>query len=127
MNTKNPIKNPNGSIDPVAADQPAIDAALPAKPPIIIFGKVKADSSLTDKTLIKNLKKEGHELTEDMFNKTLLDLEILGLINVSWVAKDTRKIEIASKYEEDDEVELQNKEALKNDYEASFPGTENQV
>ena len=37
MNTKNPIKNPNGSIDPVAADQPAIDAALPAKPPIIIF------------------------------------------------------------------------------------------
>ena len=80
-----------------------------------------------DKTLIKNLKKEGHELTEDMFNKTLLDLEILGLINVSWVAKDTRKIEIASKYEEDDEVELQNKEALKNDYEASFPGTENQV
>ena len=93
----------------------------------IIFGKVKADNSLTDKTLIKNLKKEGHELTEDMFNKTLLDLEILGLVNVSWVAKDTRKIEIASKYEEDDEVELQNKEALKNDYEASFPGTENQV
>ena len=93
----------------------------------IIFGKVKADNSLTDKTLIKNLKKEGHELTEDMFNKTLLDLEILGLNNVSWVAKDTRKIEIASKYEEDDEVELQNKEALKNDYEASFPGTENQV
>ena len=93
----------------------------------IIFGKGKADSALTDKTLIKNLKKEGHELTEDMFNKTLLDLEILGLINVSWVAKDTRKIEIASKYEEDDEVELQNKEALKNDYEASFPGTENQV
>ena len=93
----------------------------------IIFGKVKADNPLTDKTLIKNLKKEGHELTEDMFNKTLLDLEILGLINVSWVAKDTRKIEIASKYEEDDEVELQNKEALKNDYEASFPGTENQV
>ena len=93
----------------------------------IIFGKVKADNSLTDKTLIKNLKKEGHDLTEDMFNKTLLDLEILGLINVSWVAKDTRKIEIASKYEEDDEVELQNKEALKNDYEASFPGTENQV
>ena len=93
----------------------------------IIFGKVKADNSLNYKTIIKNLKKEGHELTEDMFNKTLLDLEILGLINVSWVAKDTRKIEIASKYEEDDEVELQNKEALKNDYEASFPGTENQV
>ena len=93
----------------------------------IIFGKVKADNSLTDKTLIKSIKKDGHELTDDMFNKTLLDLEILGLINVSWIAKDTRKIEIASKYEEEDEIELQNKEALKNDYEASFPGTENQV
>jgi len=62
-----------------------------------------------------------------MFNKTLLDLEILGLIHVSWIAKDTRKIEIASKYEENDEVELQNKETLKNDYEASFPGTKNQI
>ena len=93
----------------------------------IIFGKVKEDNSLTDKTLIKSLKKDGHEFTEDMFNKTLLDLEILGLIHVSWIAKDTRKIEIASQYEENDEVELQNKEALKNDYEASFPGTENQT
>jgi hypothetical protein len=93
----------------------------------IIFGKVKEDSSLTDKTLIKSLKKEGHELTDDIFNKTLLDLEILGLINVSWIAKDTRKIEIASQYEDEDEVELQNKEALKNDYEASFPGTEKQI
>jgi len=93
----------------------------------IIFDKVKEDSSLTDKTLIKSLKKEGHELTDDIFNKTLLDLEILGLINVSWIAKDTRKIEIASQYEDEDEVELQNKEALKNDYEASFPGTEKQI
>ena len=90
----------------------------------IIFGKVKEDSSLTDKTLIKSLKKEGHELTDDIFNKTLLDLEILGLINVTSMTKDTRKIEIAQQDDEDDEIELQNKEALKNDYEASFPGTE---
>ena len=90
----------------------------------VIFGKVKEDSSLTDKTLIKSLKKEGHELTDDIFNKTLLDLEILGLINVTSMTKDTRKIEIAQQDDEDDEIELQNKEALKNDYEASFPGTE---
>ena len=90
----------------------------------IIFDKVKEDSSLTDKTLIKSLKKEGHELTDDIFNKTLLDLEILGLINVTSMTKDTRKIEIAQQDDEDDEIELQNKEALKNDYEASFPGTE---
>ena len=36
-NTKNPTKNPRMSIEPVAADQPAIAAALPANPPITIF------------------------------------------------------------------------------------------
>ena len=55
----------------------------------IIFGKVKADNSLTDKTLIKNLKKEGHELTEDMFNKTLLDLEILGPVSYTHLTLPT--------------------------------------
>ena len=93
----------------------------------IIFGKVKADSSLTDKTLIKNLKKEGHELTEDMFNKTLLDLEILGLINVSWLNKSTRRIEIASNQNEEDDVEMENKKSLENDYESSFPAAKNDI
>ena len=35
--TKNPTKNPKRSILPVAADQPAHAAALPAIPPITIF------------------------------------------------------------------------------------------
>ena len=34
---KKSIKKPKISIEPVAADQPAIEAALPAKPPITIL------------------------------------------------------------------------------------------
>ncbi len=36
-NTKNPIKNPSKSIEPVAADHPAHAAALPAIPPITML------------------------------------------------------------------------------------------
>ena len=48
-------------------------------------------------------------------------MEIMGLINVSWMTKDTRRIEIVSNQEEDDDVELQNEKALEKDYENSFP------
>ena len=48
-------------------------------------------------------------------------MEIMGLINVSWMTKDTRRIEIVSNQEEDDDVELQNEKTLEKDYENSFP------
>ena len=63
-------------------------------------------------------------MTEDKFNKILLDLEIMGLINVAWITKDTRRIEVVVEKEEIDEVEVQNKEMMEKDYEASFPGFE---
>ena len=50
--------------------------------------------SITDKTLAKSLTKDGHNLSDGLFNKTLLDMEIMGLINVNWLTKDTRRIEI---------------------------------
>src|ERR671916_214457 len=37
MKTSHPTKKPNKSIDPVAVAHPAIEAALPAKPPMTIF------------------------------------------------------------------------------------------
>ncbi len=37
--------------------------------------------------------KEGTVMTDGKFNKVLLDLEIMGLISVSWVTKDNRRIE----------------------------------
>jgi len=90
-----------------------------------VFDKIKETGSLTDSELSKALIKDGFVLAEDRFNKILLDLEIMGLIKVTWLTKDTRRIEVVVEKEEDDEIEIQNKEMMEKDYEASFPGTEN--
>ena len=91
----------------------------------LAFDKIKDEGSLTDGELSKKLTKEGYIIPEDKFNKILLDLEIMGLIKVSWLTKDTRRIEVVHEQEEKDEIETQNKEMMEKDYEASFPGTEN--
>jgi len=84
--------------------------------------KIKELGSLTDKTLAKNLVKDGYQLSDALFNKTLLDMEIMGLVKINWLTKDTRRIEIVSNQEEEeDEVEMQNKKTLEKDYENSFP------
>ncbi|HLC24034.1 MAG TPA: hypothetical protein VJJ25_00195 [Nitrosopumilaceae archaeon] len=90
----------------------------------LVYEKVKEAGSLTDSELSKILVKEGIVLPDDEFNKTLLDLEIYGLIKVGWLTKDERRIEIVEKQEEEDEVEVQNREKLERDYEAGFPGVE---
>ena len=87
----------------------------------IVMEKVKEKGSITDTTLIKSLVKDGYHISDDLFNKTLLDMEIMGLINVNWLTKDTRRIEIVTNKEEDDDVELQNQKSLEKDYEDSFP------
>jgi len=88
----------------------------------IVIDKVKELGSITDKTLAKKLVKDGYHLSDDLFNKILLDMEIMGLINVNWLTKDTRRIAIVSKQEEEeDDVEIQNKKTLEKDYESSFP------
>ena len=87
----------------------------------IVIEKIKESGSITDKTLAKSLTKDGYDLSDGLFNKTLLDMEIMGLINVNWLTKDTRRIEIVSNKKEEDEVELQNEKALEKDYENSFP------
>ena len=89
--------------------------------------KVKEKGSITDTTLVKDLVKDGYNISDGLFNKTLLDMEIMGLINVNWLTKDTRRIEIVSKQEEGDDVELQNEKALEKDYESSFPQSNNEL
>jgi len=89
-----------------------------------VFDKIKEAGSLTDSELFKALSKDGIIMTEDKFNKILLDLEIMGLVNVAWITKDARRIEAITVKEELDEIEEQNKEAMEKDYEASFPGFE---
>ena len=87
----------------------------------IVIDKIKESGSITDKTLAKNLIKDGYNLSDGLFNKILLDMEIMGLINVNWLTKDTRRIAIVSKQEEEDDVEMQNEKTLEKDYENSFP------
>jgi len=87
----------------------------------IVIDKIKESGSITDKTLAKKLIKDGYNLSDGLFNKILLDMEIMGLINVSWLTKDTRRIAIVSKQEEEDDVEMQNEKTLEKDYESSFP------
>jgi hypothetical protein len=89
--------------------------------------KVGATGSITDKTLVKSLVKDGYHMSDELFNKTLLDMEIMGLVNVSWLTKDTRRIEIVSKHEEEDYVETQDKKTLEKDYEDSFPESNNNI
>ena len=93
----------------------------------IIIDKVKELGSITDKTLAKKLVKDGYNLSDGIFNKILLDMEIMGLIKVNWLTKDTRRIAIVSKQEEEDDVEMQNEKTLEKDYENSFPESNNGV
>ena len=89
--------------------------------------KVKEKGSITDATLAKSLVKDGYHISDDLFNKTLLDMEIMGLINVNWLTKDTRRIEIVSNQAEEDDVELQNEKTLEKDYENSFPESNSEI
>ena len=89
--------------------------------------KIKESGSISDKTLIKSLAKDGYNMSDELFNKTLLDMEIMGLVTVNWLTKDTRRIEIISVQEEEDEVEAQNKKVLEKDYENSFPESNGNV
>jgi hypothetical protein len=51
---------------------------------------------MTDTDLMNALQKEGLTLADSDFNKTLMDLEIYGLVRVSWVSKDKRRIELTA-------------------------------
>ena len=89
-----------------------------------VYEMIKESGSLTDSELSKLLTKGGISIPEDEFNKTLLNLEIYGLIKVSWLTKEQRRIEIVEKENEVDEVEQQSREKLERDYEAGFPGVD---
>jgi hypothetical protein len=60
----------------------------------LIYEKIKQQGNITDGELMNLLAKEGVAVTEPQFNKTLLDLEIYGLIRVGWITKDKRRIEV---------------------------------
>ena len=88
-----------------------------------ILETIKQKESFTDKELEKLLAKNGTVISESEFNKVLLDLEIMGLISVSWVTKENRRVEAITVKIEKDEYEEQIKNAEEKDYEASFPNS----
>ena len=61
----------------------------------LMYEKIKHLGNVTDAELMNILSKEGVSITEPQFNKTLLELEIYGLIRVGWITKDKRRIENA--------------------------------
>jgi len=91
----------------------------------LVLEKIEESTTITDKVLSKKLTSDGYIISEGFFNKILLDLEVMGLITVSWITKDTRRIEIVSNQEEEDEIENSNKKMIEKDYESSFPNMEN--
>jgi hypothetical protein len=60
----------------------------------IVYEKIKQSNTLTDSELSSVLAKEGIELDRADINKILLDLEIYGLLKVSWISKEKRRIEL---------------------------------
>lgn len=62
----------------------------------IVLEKIKEVGNLSDNELLNNLEKDGVPITVADLNKTLLDLEIFGLVRVSWLTKDKRRIELVT-------------------------------
>ena len=88
-----------------------------------ILEMIQNSDGTTDKDLFKDISKK-QPILENEFNKILLDLEIKGLISVSWLTKDTKRIEYMTIKTEDDEYDKQVKETENKDYEASFPNAD---
>ena len=61
-----------------------------------MYEKIRQAGTMMDSDLMNALMKEGMTLAESEFNKTLLDLEIYGLVRVSWVTKEKRRIELVA-------------------------------
>jgi len=65
------------------------------------FEWLKEKKSATDDDLLEALNKNGNKCSRDDLDKTLMQLEILGLVTVRWVAKDKRRLEVVEKVEEE--------------------------
>ena len=61
---------------------------------IFVYEKIQESENITDSELLNSLNKVGVEITEADLSKTLMDLEIYGLIRVSWVTKEKKRIEL---------------------------------
>ena len=58
---------------------------------------IKVKKSATDDDLFEALNKNGRKCSPDELDKALMQLEILGLVTIRWVAKDKRRVEFQEK------------------------------
>jgi len=65
------------------------------------FEWIKEKKSATDDDLLEALNKNGTKCSPDELDKLLMQLEILGLITIRWVAKDKRRVEMVEKPSEE--------------------------
>ncbi|MDQ3976289.1 MAG: hypothetical protein M3264_07180 [Thermoproteota archaeon] len=59
-----------------------------------VYEKIQESENLTDSELLNSLAKAGVNLSEANLAKTLIDLEIYGLIRVFWISKEKKRIEL---------------------------------
>jgi len=65
------------------------------------FEWIKEKRSTTDDDLLEALNKNGNRCSPAELDKLLMQLEILGLVSIRWVAKDKRRIEFQEKSAEE--------------------------
>ena len=58
---------------------------------------LKGAKNATDADLLEALNKNGSKCSPAELDKILMQLEILGLVTIRWVAKDKRRIEFQEK------------------------------
>ncbi|HYB76309.1 MAG TPA: hypothetical protein VEC08_05060 [Nitrososphaerales archaeon] len=61
------------------------------------FEWISSKKSTTDDELLDALNKNGSKCSPDELDKLLMQLEILGLVTIRWVAKDKRRVEMVEK------------------------------
>ena len=60
----------------------------------VVYDVIKSEKNTTDDDLIKLLKKQNIETSRNDLNKILLHLEIMNLISVRWIGKNSKRIEL---------------------------------
>ena len=61
----------------------------------VIYDLIRSEKNTTDVELIKLLKKQNIETSKNDINKVLLHLEIMNLISVRWMGKNSKRIELS--------------------------------
>ena len=70
----------------------------------VIYDLIKSKKNTTDVELIKLLEKQNIETSKNDINKVLLHLEIMNLISVRWMGKNSKRIELSENNDQKSDV-----------------------